>query len=56
MTNFQPYSRRKFLVTAGASAGSLFLFRKPRYFSTKLKQQTPAANINPEQAPETPKV
>lgn len=62
MTNFSnQYSRRKFLVTAGASAvGSLFLkgcLGNPPDSSTRTQaQQTPAANINPEQAPETPKV
>ena len=62
MTNFErQYSRRKFFITAGASAvGSLFLkgcLGNPPDSSTRTQaQQTPAANINPEQAPETPRV
>jgi bicarbonate transport system substrate-binding protein len=62
MTNFSSqFSRRKFLVTAGASAvGSLFLkgcLGNPPDTSTRTQaQQTPAANISPEQAPEITKV
>ncbi len=53
------FSRRKFLVTVGVSAvGSVFLkgcLGNPPDTTTQV-QQVSATNINPEQAPETPKV
>ena len=58
MKNFSSqFSRRKFLVTAGASAvGSLFLkgcVGNPPGYTRTQAQQIPAGNITPEQAPET---
>lgn len=60
------FNRRKFLLTAGASAvGSVFLKgclgNPPDSVTGKTQAQTtpsatPAANVNPAQAPETPKV
>ena len=54
-------SRRRFLLTAGASAvGSVFLKgclgNPPDVASNTQVQQVAAANISPEQAPETPNV
>lgn len=55
------FSRRRFLLTAGASAvGSVFLKgclgNPPDVASNTQVQQVAAANISPEQAPETPNV
>jgi bicarbonate transport system substrate-binding protein len=61
MTESNQFSRRKFLLTAGASAvGSVLLKgclgNPPEYSSTNQVQQVAATNISPEQAPETTKV
>ncbi|MBD1838801.1 ABC transporter substrate-binding protein [Coleofasciculus sp. FACHB-64] len=61
MSEFSKLSRRKFILTAGASAmGSLLLkgcLGNPPEFSNRTQAQTtPAANISPDQAPETTKV
>jgi bicarbonate transport system substrate-binding protein len=63
MTNSN-YSRRKFLFTAGASAASSILLKgcvgNPPSATTNTTnaatQQTPAANIDPSQAPETTRI
>ncbi|HEY9846336.1 MAG TPA: CmpA/NrtA family ABC transporter substrate-binding protein [Candidatus Caenarcaniphilales bacterium] len=53
------FSRRKFLATAGASAVASVLLKgclgNPPDSTTQV-QQVSTANVNPEQAPETPKV
>jgi bicarbonate transport system substrate-binding protein len=62
MNEFTNQSRRKFLLTAGASAvGSIFLKgclgNPPETTSnTTQTQQVAATNVNPEQAPETPRI
>ncbi|AFZ31915.1 bicarbonate transport bicarbonate-binding protein [Gloeocapsa sp. PCC 7428] len=62
MSEFTNQSRRKFLLTAGASAlGSIFLkgcLGNPpgTTVSTMQVQQVTATNVNPEQAPETPRI
>jgi len=62
MTEFSNlFSRRKFLITAGASAvGSVLLKgclgNPPDFADTAQVQQVAAANISPEQAPETTQV
>ena len=62
MSNFSKFSRRRFLVTAGASAASSVLLKgclgnPPSTASNATTEaaQTPAANLTPEQAPETTK-
>jgi bicarbonate transport system substrate-binding protein len=61
MTNFSRFSRRRFLLTAGASAaGSIFLKGclgnppDPSGSGKTQAQTTPTAKIDPAQAPETP--
>ncbi|AKG22989.1 CmpA/NrtA family ABC transporter substrate-binding protein [Calothrix sp. 336/3] len=59
---FNHLTRRKFIITAGASAGAVFLKgclgNPPETGNTTTSQTTaqPVANISPEQAPETPNV
>jgi bicarbonate transport system substrate-binding protein len=62
MSNFSRLSRRNFLITAGASAASSILLKgclgnPPSATNAATNaQQTPAANINPADAPEVTKV
>lgn len=61
MTNFSNYSRRRFLLTAGASAAASLLLKgclgnPPDPSGKTIAQTTPAANLSPEQKPETTKV
>jgi bicarbonate transport system substrate-binding protein len=62
MSNFSNFSRRRFLLTAGASAAGSILLKgclgnPPGFESTSTNAQTtPAAPIDPAQAPESPKV
>lgn len=62
MSDFSRLSRRKFLLTAGASAAGSVLLKgclgnPPSSTNAATNaQQTPAANINPAEAPETTKV
>lgn len=61
MTNFSNYSRRRFLLTAGASAAASLLLKgclgnPPDPSGRTIAQTTPAANLPPEQKPETTKV
>lgn len=61
MTNFSNYSRRRFLLTAGASAAASLLLKgclgnPPDPSGRTIAQTTPAANLSPEQKPETTKV
>lgn len=61
MTFLNQFSRRKFLVTVGASAVSSVLLKgclgnPPDSSGTTQVQQVSATNISPEQAPETTKV
>lgn len=61
MRNFSNYSRRRFLLTAGASAAaSLFLKgclgNPPDPSGRTIAQTAPVANVPPEQKPETTKV
>jgi bicarbonate transport system substrate-binding protein len=61
MTNFSNYSRRRFLLTAGASAAASLLLKgclgnPPDPSGKTIAQTAPAANLSPEQKPETTKV
>lgn len=63
MSNFSNFSRRRFLLTAGASAAGSILLKgclgNPPDASNSANtnaQTTPAAKVDPAQAPETPKV
>ncbi|AFZ20498.1 CmpA/NrtA family ABC transporter substrate-binding protein [Allocoleopsis franciscana] len=61
MSNFSNYSRRRFLLTAGASAAASLLLKgclgnPPDPSAKTIAQTTPAANLSPEQKPETTKV
>lgn len=60
MSNFSRFSRRRFMITAGASAAGSILLKgclgnPPSSASNATTEaaQTPAANLTPEQAPET---
>jgi bicarbonate transport system substrate-binding protein len=61
MSNFSNYSRRRFLLTAGASAAASLLLKgclgnPPDPSGKTIAQTAPAANLSPEQKPETTKV
>ena len=61
MSNFSNYTRRRFLLTAGASAAASLLLKgclgnPPDPSGKTIAQTAPAANLSPEQKPETTKV
>lgn len=61
MANFSRLSRRRFLVTAGTSAAASILLKgclgnPPSATDTNDQATTPAANIDPADAPETPRI
>ncbi|NJM69200.1 MAG: ABC transporter substrate-binding protein [Scytonema sp. RU_4_4] len=61
MTDFSKFSRRRFLLTAGASAAGSILLKgclgnPPDFGSNTQAQISSPVNLTPEQKPETPKV